>query len=144
VALPTCRCRPNGGIGAYTHRMRPAVTLAALALLGGCAAPSTPATSDSVTSSAATTTAAATTSAPTRVTSPPAPRAAHTATHRPTATRTAAPTHQAAPTRTTPPARAVHPGAYCTPEGATGHTTAGTLMRCTRKAGETRARWRRA
>jgi hypothetical protein len=143
VALPTCRCRPNGGIGAYTHRMRPAVALAALALLGGCASPATQATSDSVTSSAATTTAAPTTSAPTRVTSPP-PRAAHTATHRPTATRTAASTHQAAPTRTTPPARAVHPGAYCTPEGATGHTTAGTLMRCTRKAGETRARWRRA
>jgi hypothetical protein len=94
---------------------------------------------------AAPTTAAPTTSAPTRVTSPPAPRATHTATHRPTVTRTAAPTHRAAPTHTAPPpARVVHPGAYCAPEGATGRTAKGTLMRCTLKDGEARARWRRA
>jgi outer membrane biosynthesis protein TonB len=38
----------------------------------------------------------------------------------------------------------VHPGAFCTPEGATGYTSKGTKMRCTRKSGEDRARWRAA
>ena len=38
----------------------------------------------------------------------------------------------------------VHPGAFCAPEGATGRTTKGTPMRCTRKAGETQPRWRSA
>ena len=42
-----------------------------------------------------------------------------------------------------PPA-GVHPGAFCSPEGAYGRTVKGTLMRCTRKAGEERARWRAA
>ncbi|HET8599208.1 MAG TPA: HNH endonuclease family protein, partial [Segeticoccus sp.] len=51
------------------------------------------------------------------------------------------------PTRTTPPSAApyegvVHPGAFCAPEGARGVTTKGTPMRCTRKPGEDRARWR--
>lgn len=48
------------------------------------------------------------------------------------------------PTTKPPAAGAVHPGAFCAPEGALGHTTTGTLMRCTRKAGEDRARWRKA
>ncbi|MEU8819846.1 hypothetical protein [Actinoplanes sp. NPDC048796] len=38
----------------------------------------------------------------------------------------------------------VHPGAFCSPEGAHGHTPAGTLMKCSSKSGDTRARWRRA
>jgi hypothetical protein len=38
----------------------------------------------------------------------------------------------------------VHPGAFCKPEGATGHTAKGTRMRCTRKAGEDQPRWRAA
>lgn len=38
---------------------------------------------------------------------------------------------------------AVRAGAYCSPEGARGVTNAGTAMRCTRLAGEARARWRR-
>ncbi|MEV7617755.1 hypothetical protein [Streptomyces sp. NPDC089799] len=38
----------------------------------------------------------------------------------------------------------VTPGAYCSTQGATGRTKAGTLMRCTKKAGEARARWRAA
>lgn len=38
----------------------------------------------------------------------------------------------------------VHPGAFCAPEGAMGRTKAGTAMRCSTKAGDSRARWRRA
>jgi hypothetical protein len=38
----------------------------------------------------------------------------------------------------------VHPGAFCSPEGALGHTVKGTLMRCSFKAGQSRARWRAA
>ncbi|MFI6325529.1 PASTA domain-containing protein [Nonomuraea sp. NPDC050556] len=38
----------------------------------------------------------------------------------------------------------VHPGAFCSTEGATGYTTAGTLMRCSTTASDSRARWRRA
>ena len=49
------------------------------------------------------------------------------------------------PTKTTSPTRkGVHPGAFCSPEGARGTTSAGTAMRCTRKAGEDQARWRKA
>lgn len=42
------------------------------------------------------------------------------------------------------PIQGVHPGAFCSPEGALGYTSKGTLMRCTFKAGDTRARWRAA
>jgi len=47
---------------------------------------------------------------------------------------------------TKPPSgqQGVHPGAFCSPEGAIGYTSKGTKMRCTRKAGEDRARWRAA
>ena len=38
----------------------------------------------------------------------------------------------------------VHPGALCTPIGATGRTTAGTAMRCSTTPTDVRARWRRA
>jgi hypothetical protein len=38
----------------------------------------------------------------------------------------------------------VHPGAFCSPEGARGYTSAGTLMKCSYTSGDTRARWRRA
>lgn len=38
----------------------------------------------------------------------------------------------------------VHPGAFCSSEGATGFTKSGTLMRCSTKAGDSRARWRSA
>jgi hypothetical protein len=48
------------------------------------------------------------------------------------------------PTHTTSTRKGVHPGAFCTPEGARGTTSAGTAMRCTRKTGEDRARWRKA
>jgi hypothetical protein len=53
------------------------------------------------------------------------------------------------PTRTpTPqapsPIQGVHPGAFCSPRGALGYTSAGTLMRCTFKSGDIRARWRAA
>ncbi len=49
------------------------------------------------------------------------------------------------PTTTTkPPTKTVTPGAFCSPEGATGVSKTGKLYRCTRKAGEDRARWRKA
>ncbi len=38
----------------------------------------------------------------------------------------------------------VHPGAFCAPKGATGWTSAGTLMKCSVGAGQDRARWRSA
>jgi hypothetical protein len=38
----------------------------------------------------------------------------------------------------------VHPGAFCSPEGATGVTSAGTPMVCSTKPGDSRARWRSA
>jgi hypothetical protein len=40
--------------------------------------------------------------------------------------------------------RGVHPGAFCAPAGARGYTPSGTPMTCSRKAGDSRARWRRA
>jgi hypothetical protein len=48
------------------------------------------------------------------------------------------------PTHTTSTRKGVQQGAFCSPEGARGTTSAGTAMRCTRKAGEDRARWRKA
>jgi outer membrane biosynthesis protein TonB len=38
----------------------------------------------------------------------------------------------------------VHPGAFCSPEGSTGTTVKGTLMICSAKPGDSRARWRAA
>jgi hypothetical protein len=38
----------------------------------------------------------------------------------------------------------VHPGAFCSPDGATGHTSAGTPMRCTTTSTDSRNRWRAA
>jgi hypothetical protein len=38
----------------------------------------------------------------------------------------------------------VHPGAFCSPEGATGVTNTGTPMVCSTKPGDSRARWRSA
>ncbi|MDN5765588.1 MAG: DUF1524 domain-containing protein, partial [Humibacillus sp.] len=42
------------------------------------------------------------------------------------------------------PVQVVHPGAFCSPEGDLGHTRKGTLMRCSMKTGDSRARWRSA
>ncbi|WP_449061236.1 PASTA domain-containing protein [Planomonospora algeriensis] len=36
----------------------------------------------------------------------------------------------------------VHPGAFCSPRGALGRSKSGVLMRCSTKAGDSRARWR--
>jgi hypothetical protein len=38
----------------------------------------------------------------------------------------------------------VHAGAFCSPEGARGVTSTGTPMVCSKKAGDTRARWHKA
>ena len=58
-------------------------------------------------------------------------------TTRPTTSPTATPT-------TTAPGPIVRAGAFCSPVGAIGVTVTGKLMRCTRRAGEERARWRAA
>lgn len=51
--------------------------------------------------------------------------------------------HVPAGTRTTAPGtRVVHPGAFCSPVGATGVTSKGTRMTCSTKPGDDRARWR--
>lgn len=52
----------------------------------------------------------------------------------------AAPPKPQAPT----PVHGVHPGAFCAPQGALGLTVRGTLMRCSTKPGDSRARWRSA
>jgi hypothetical protein len=41
-----------------------------------------------------------------------------------------------------PDAGVVHPGAFCSPEGATGHTTKGTAMTCRTSTTDSRDRWR--
>jgi hypothetical protein len=61
----------------------------------------------------------------------PAPR--KPITHRPTAHKTTKKPQSFASN--------VHPGAFCTPAGAYGHTSAGTLMQC---KGPGQPRWRRA
>ena len=48
------------------------------------------------------------------------------------------------PTTTAPPGPIVRAGAFCAPEGAIGYTAKGKKMRCTRRDGEARARWRAA
>lgn len=67
----------------------------------------------------------------------------------PSSSSTPSPTLKAPPP--TPPPEAppppaqlpvVTPGAFCSPVGARGITSAGTPMQCTLKPGETRARWR--
>ncbi|MFC8501392.1 HNH endonuclease family protein [Pedococcus sp. NPDC057267] len=47
-------------------------------------------------------------------------------------------------TSTSAVVQGVHAGAFCSPEGALGRTSAGTLMRCSTTATDPRARWRRA
>ncbi len=41
-----------------------------------------------------------------------------------------------------PSSTTVKPGAYCSPEGATGETSSGSPMRCIARPGEDRPRWR--
>ena len=55
-------------------------------------------------------------------------------------------TPKASPIASAPAASAgvVHPGAYCSPAGATGRTAAGTAMTCRSPATDTRERWRAA
>ena len=70
----------------------------------------------------------------------PSPRqTTHKPTPKPTTRKPTPP-----PTTTAPPGPIVHPGAFCAPVGAIGYTIKGKLMRCTRKDGEDRARWRAA
>ena len=88
--------------------------------------------------------AVATTPAPKKTTSTqPVPK--KTTAPKPAPKKTTAP--KPAPQKTSAPKPAphvVHPGSFCAPEGAHGVTTKGTSMRCTLKAGEDRARWRKS
>jgi len=49
-----------------------------------------------------------------------------------------------APAPAPAPAQGVHPGAFCSPGGALGYTSAGKLMRCSTTATDSRNRWRAA
>jgi hypothetical protein len=97
-----------------------------------------------------TTGAAPTTAAPPVATSPGRAPSTKASTRPPTHRAVPRPTHttrpRPRPTKTTrPPAQhGVHPGAFCSPKGAIGYTDKGTRMRCTTKAGDSRARWRSA
>jgi outer membrane biosynthesis protein TonB len=142
---------------------RPKAALFGLAvvsvLLAGCG----PNTDTAAPAAAATTAADATTDATPAidpavttapaVAPPPATVAAKPATTRKPAAKPA--THKPSPKPTTkkpapkpttkaPTGTFVHPGAFCSPAGATGYTSKGTKMRCTFKSGDTRARWRAA
>lgn len=79
----------------------------------------------------------------------PVIKATPTPSAKPTPRPAPAPIPAPVPTRTpTPqapsPIQGVHPGAFCAPQGALGYTSAGTLMRCSFKSGDIRARWRAA
>ncbi|MEU4237099.1 hypothetical protein [Actinoplanes sp. NPDC026619] len=143
------------------HPKHAVIALAVLGVLvGGCGAPSdrTPVPPAATTPAVeATTEAALEPTATAAVAVLPKPKATTArATPKPTTPKpkpkptTAKPKPKpttAKPKPTTKPTaggQAVHPGAFCSPEGATGHTTKGTLMRCTLKSGEDRARWRKA
>lgn len=85
---------------------------------------------------------------PTGITPPPAPtQAPAPAAPAPAAPAAPAPA-PAAPAPAAPAAPAVqegvHPGAFCKPAGAFGHTSTGLLMQCKTSATDTRNRWRAA
>jgi len=103
---------------------------------GATAATSAPTTSSSTAPTTTTTIKPTTTT-----TAAPAP----TTTTRPATTTTiAAPTTTttAAPTTTTQAVASVHPGAFCSPDGAVGYTSAGTRMVCSTTPADSRDRWR--
>lgn len=107
-------------------------------LLASPSASASPSPSESPSSSSAPPAVATPTIAP-----PAVPTTASAPTTKPAAPKTTKP----APPKTTAPAHPgpiVHPGAFCSPEGAIGYTSAGTRMRCTLKAGEKQPRWRAA
>ncbi|MGO4596921.1 HNH endonuclease family protein [Terrabacter sp. 2RAF25] len=84
--------------------------------------------------------------------SPPAPKPAPKPAPNPTPKPVVKPAPKPAPQPSKPapepagPSRVqgVRPGSFCSPEGALGYTNKGTLMRCSYKSGDTRARWRSA
>jgi len=80
---------------------------------------------------------ARTTAVPHPTSRKPAPKA--TPKPKPTTHKPAKPTPTTAPTR-----QGVHPGAFCSPAGALGRTSAGTLMKCKTTATDDRNRWRKA
>jgi hypothetical protein len=73
----------------------------------------------------------------------PSPRRVVAPAPKPAPTHTTRPSAQ--PTRPAPgPIHGVHPGAFCSQHWQYGYTTAGTLMRCTTTASDSRYRWRKA
>jgi outer membrane biosynthesis protein TonB len=148
-----------------------AIALIAGGLAGACASPSTPVhVSGPVGSPSAVVVAPAATPSPTASPTPgptasptpsPTPTPAHKTTpaSKPKPKHTPAPTHKSTPKPThkptpkpthkptpkpNPTQHGVHPGAFCSPHGAYGYTSKGTLMHCTTKAGDPYYRWRRA
>jgi len=83
---------------------------------------------------------------PTGVTPPPAPTQAPAPAPPAPAPAVPAPAPAApAPAPVAPAIReGVHPGAFCSPAGAMGHTTTGLLMQCKTSATDSRNRWRAA
>ncbi|MHA3838273.1 GmrSD restriction endonuclease domain-containing protein [Terrabacter sp. AAH1] len=76
---------------------------------------------------------------------PPAPKPAPKPVAKPAPKPAAKPIPKPAPKPAAPsPIQGVHPGSFCSPEGALGYTNRGTLMRCSFKSGDPRARWRSA
>ena len=75
----------------------------------------------------------------------PAPRPVMKPAPRPVMKPAPRPVMKPAPKPAAPaPLQGVHPGSFCSNEGALGHTNRGTLMRCSTKPGDPRARWRAA
>jgi hypothetical protein len=72
----------------------------------------------------------------------PAPKPAPAPAPKPAPAPAPAPAPEPAPEPA--PAGVVHPGAFCSPEGAAGVTSAGTAMVCKPSATDSRARWRAA
>jgi hypothetical protein len=144
---------------------KPLIAVAAGLLLAGCAGVTGTPTDTSSSSEATTSSAAAPTSSTRTVVSHPTTKTTssihglaglkgtassshavvkptHTTATHTTATHTT--TKKTTHTTTSHVPVYVHAGAFCSPEGATGVTSTGTPMVCSIKAGDTRARWRKA
>lgn len=145
IPQPPVRRRPNARVVWITlSAIGAALVVFFVGVGAGAAGPDSSdaaATSRPTVTTTATTTVTATESV--TVTAAPSKRhpSARQTSHapQPTATRhhRKVPTPTRTRTRTSAPVQhGVHPGAFCSPHGAIGYTSAGTRMRCTTKAGD--------
>jgi hypothetical protein len=135
VTVAAGACTPSAGSGVVTATVPVSATEPA----------STTTTSTTSTTSTTTTTAPPTTVEVTTVPPPPPPPVPRPVA--PAPTTPPAPAPRPAPAPAAPPAapagqQGVHPGAFCSPGGATGYTSAGTRMVCSTTASDSRNRWR--